>query len=124
MRMLGHILWLIVSGTSLLFIASFVSVNTQTVSLSLWPFSTIITAKIWLVVLASIGFGLLAGGLVLWFASLPLQARSRRLTKKLAKADAQIDLLSEQLADTQRHPDDIATDDLAPRRLARRSSQR
>lgn len=119
MRMLGHILWLIVSGTSLLFIASFVSVNTQTVSLSLWPFSTIITAKIWLVVLASIGFGLLAGGLVLWFASLPLQARSRRLTKKLAKADAQIDLLSEQLANTQRHPDDIATDDLAPRRLAR-----
>jgi len=70
-------------------------------------------------VLASIGFGLLAGGLVLWFASLPLQARSRRLTKKLAKADAQIDLLSEQLADTQRHPDDIATDDLEPRRLAR-----
>ena len=35
MRMLGHILWLIVSGTSLLFIASFVSVNTQSVSLSL-----------------------------------------------------------------------------------------
>ena len=119
MRMLGHILWLIVSGTSLLFIASFVSVNTQTVSLSLWPFSATITAKIWLVVLASIGFGLLAGGLVLWFASLPLQARSRRLTKKLAKADAQIDFLSEQLADTQRHPDDITTDDLAPRRLAR-----
>lgn len=118
MRMLGHILWLIVFGTSLLFIASFVSTNTQSVSLSLWPFSTIITAEIWLVVLASIGFGLLAGGLMLWFASLPLKARSRRLTKKLAKADAQIDILSEQLADTQRHPDDIATDDLALRRLA------
>ena len=119
MRMLGHILWLIVSGTSLLFIASFVSVNTQSIGLSLWPFSTTITAEIWLVVLASIGFGLLAGGLVLWLASLPLQARSRRLTKKLAKADAQIDLLSEQLANTQRHPDDIATADLAQRRLTR-----
>jgi hypothetical protein len=119
MRILGHILWLIISGTSLLFIASFVSVNTQSISLSLWPFSTTITAEIWLVVLASICFGLLVGGLVLWFASLPLQARSWRLNKKLAKADVQIELLSEQLADTQRHPDDIATDDLAPRRLAR-----
>ena len=119
MRILGHILWLGVSGVSLLSIASFVSVNTQSVSLSLWPFSAIITTEIWLVVLASIGFGLLAGGLALWFPSLRLHARSRRLAKKLAKADAQIDFLLEQLADTQRHPDDIATDDLAPRRLAR-----
>jgi hypothetical protein len=45
--------------------------------------------------------------------------RCRRLTKKLAKADAQIDRLSEQLADNQRHPDDIVPDDLPPRRLAR-----
>jgi len=119
MRMLGHILWLTVFGTSLLCIASFVSVNTQIVGLSLWPFSTIITAEIWLVVLTSMGFGLLAGGLVLWLASLPLQVRCRRLTKKLAKADAQIDHLSEQLADNQRHADDIVSDDSPPRRLAR-----
>jgi uncharacterized coiled-coil protein SlyX len=65
------------------------------------------------------GFGLLAGGLVLWLASLPLQVRCRRLTKKLAKADAQIDHLSEQLADNQRHADDIVSDDSPPRRLAR-----
>ncbi len=101
MRFFGRVLSLSVFGFCLLLIASFVSVNKQSTNLGLWPFAETISAEIWLVVVLSVSAGLLAGGLVLWFASFPLYAQNRRLSKKLAKAETKIDALSDQLTESQ-----------------------
>ena len=101
MRFFGRILWLFIFGVFLVLIASFVSANKQSANLGLWPFAETVSAEIWLIVLASVFAGLLAGGLVLWFASFPLYAQNRRLSKKLAKAETKIDALSDQLTESQ-----------------------
>ena len=107
MRFFGRILWLSVFGVCLLLIASFVSVNKQSTNLGLWPFAETVSAEIWLVVLASLCTGLLTGGLVLWFASFPLYAQNRKLSKKLTKAEKKIDALSDQLAESQIYSKDL-----------------
>ena len=106
MRFFGRILWLSVFGVCLLLIASFVSVNKQSANLGLWPFAATVSAEIWLVVLVSLCAGLLTGGLVLWLASFPLYAQTRKLLKKLAKAETKIDVLSDQLAESQIYSED------------------
>ncbi len=105
MRFFGRILWLSVFGVCLLLIASFVSVNKQSANLSLWPFAETVSAEIWLVVLVSLCAGLLTGGLILWLASFPLHAQNRKLSKKLKKAEIQINALSDQLAKRQINSD-------------------
>jgi uncharacterized integral membrane protein len=63
---------------------SFAVANRENVTLNLWPFGIVIEAPLAVVTLGTLFFGVLAGALMAWIATLPHRLRARRLGKDIA----------------------------------------
>ncbi|MDE2029488.1 MAG: DUF1049 domain-containing protein [Alphaproteobacteria bacterium] len=64
-------------------VLSFALPNRQDVAVGLWPSQTIWQVPLYLVGLAPLGLGLVAGGLMGWIGSVPHRFKARRLGKEL-----------------------------------------
>lgn len=78
--------------------AIFAVSNRASVSLSLWPFPGTLEIPVFALVLGTTFAGLLLGLCVGWLASMPARLARRRLTTRLAVAEADIGRLKAQLA--------------------------
>jgi uncharacterized integral membrane protein len=75
----------------------FAVTNRQSVALHLWPFGITFQAPLFIVVLATLFVGFLAGGVVAWFAA----GRRRRMARRDHKRVAALERDLEQVKRTQ-----------------------
>jgi uncharacterized integral membrane protein len=78
-----YIAWIITIPFALLLL-SFAISNREMVTLGLWPLPFRIDAPVYLVALLPLLFGVVIGGLVLWFGRFATGLRMRRLETRLA----------------------------------------
>ncbi|MBW8724252.1 MAG: LapA family protein [Inquilinus limosus] len=78
-----YIAWIITIPFALLLL-SFAISNRELVTLGLWPLPFRIDAPVYLVALLPLLFGVVIGGLVLWFGRFATGLRMRRLETRLA----------------------------------------
>ncbi len=86
-RLIGRILG---TGITLLFIAISASLalnNAELVSVSFWPWNSLVEIPLWLVISIAFGAGLLLGGLAMMPSLMRQRLTIRALTKSLAKKD-------------------------------------
>lgn len=94
MRYLYGALTLLVAIACAIFAVS----NRAPVSLSLWPFPGTLELPIFVLVLGTTLVGLLLGLIVGWLLSMPARMARRRLTTRLAVAEADVNRLRTQIA--------------------------
>ena len=78
-----YIAWIVTIPFALLLL-SFAISNREAVTLGLWPLPFRIDAPVYLVALLPLLFGVVIGGLVLWFGRFATGLRMRRLETRLA----------------------------------------
>jgi lipopolysaccharide assembly protein A len=78
-----YIAWIVTVPFALLLL-SFAISNRELVTLGLWPLPFRIDAPVYLVALLPLLFGVVIGGLVLWFGRFATGLRMRRLETRLA----------------------------------------
>ena len=74
MRVLGALMTMIVAAAAVVFAIS----NREVVAVHLWPLPYAVSLPVYLLVLGSVAFGLLAGGSIAWLSN----AKYRRLAAK------------------------------------------
>ena len=99
MHLITRMCWvtlLIVTGVIL---AGFVTSNQGLISIHLWPTHVILSAEIWVFVLATFGLGTITGATIFWFQTLSLKARLWSKAKQLSELEAHIEETEQQLND-------------------------
>jgi uncharacterized membrane protein len=87
MRFIGRLLWLIITVITVIFGMVFATSNNLAITLTLWPFETLLTMQVWLLVLSVFGAGVLIGGTFVWLSTLAIRARNWRLQKNVKKLE-------------------------------------
>lgn len=72
-----HLSWIIAFPFAVIVISFAVS-NPEPVALRVWPVPYMLEAPVFLVVLASVGFGIVWGGLTAWAGGMRVRSRMRR----------------------------------------------
>lgn len=85
-----YIAWIITIPFALLLL-SFAISNREMVTLGLWPLPFRIDAPVYLVALLPLLFGVVIGGLVLWFGRFATGLRMRRLETRLASTQKDLE---------------------------------
>ena len=88
MRILGHLLWLSITLFLVMFAIVFVTSNKTLITLYLWPFDSVLTAPVWLLILSSFIIGGLLSAILLWWQWLTIRAKLWRLEGRFNKLQA------------------------------------
>ena len=88
MRILGHLLWLSITLFLVMFAIVFVTSNKTLITLYLWPFDSVLTAPVWLLILSSFIIGGLLSAILLWGQWLAIRAKLWRLEGRFNKLQA------------------------------------
>ena len=99
MRKLGRLLWIIISVVMTGLAISFTVSNDAVTSLSLWPFSQILTIPIWLSVIAAFVIGGSLGGALMWGQVLAIRSHLWRSQTQIRKLQTQLAQQAENAAE-------------------------
>ena len=99
MRLITRMCWLTLLVITGVILAGFVISNQGLISIHLWPTHVILSAEIWVFVLATFGLGTITGATIFWFQTLSLKARLWSKAKQLSELEAQIEETEQQLND-------------------------
>lgn len=88
MRILGHLLWLSITLFLAMFAIVFATSNKTLITLYLWPFDSVLTAPVWLLILSSFIIGGLLSAILLWGQWLAIRAKLWRLEGRFNKLQA------------------------------------
>jgi uncharacterized integral membrane protein len=88
MRILGHLLWLSITLFLVMFAIVFATSNKTLMTLYLWPFDSVLTAPVWLLILSSFIIGGLLSAILLWGQWLAIRAKLWRLEGRFNKLQA------------------------------------
>ena len=99
MRLITRMCWLALLVITAVTLAGFVTSNQGLISIRFWPTHAIMSAEIWVFVLATFGLGTITGATIFWFQTLSLKARLWSKAKKLSELEAQIEETEQQLND-------------------------
>ena len=91
--------WLTLLVITGVILAGFVTSNQGLISIRFWPMHVIISAEIWVFVLATFGLGTITGATIFWFETLSLKARLWSKAKQLSELKAHIEETEQQLND-------------------------
>ena len=100
MRILGRLVWSIISLLTITIAMLFATSNTQIVSLQLWPFAGSLDLALWIIVLGALGTGAILGGGLVWMSVVAARASNWRLQRRLRKAETRATRAEEQLQAT------------------------
>ena len=100
MRILGRLVWSIISLLTITIAMLFATSNTQIVSLQLWPFAGSLDLALWIIVLGALGTGAILGGGLVWLSVVAARASNWRLKRRLDKAETRAARAEEQLQAT------------------------
>ena len=100
MRILGRLVWSIISLLTITIAMLFATSNTQIVSLQLWPFAGSLDLALWIIVLGASGTGAILGGGLVWLSVVAARASNWRLKRRLGKAETRATRAEEQLQAT------------------------
>ena len=100
MRILGRLVWSIISLLTITIAMLFATSNTQIVSLQLWPFAGSLDLALWIIVLGASGTGAILGGGLVWLSVVAARASNWRLKRRLGKAETRTTRAEEQLQAT------------------------
>lgn len=100
MRILGRLVWSIISLLTITIAMLFATSNTQIVSLQLWPFAGSLDLALWITVLGALGTGAILGGGLVWLSVVAARASNWRLKRRLGKAETRATRAGEQLQAT------------------------
>lgn len=100
MRILGRLVWSIISLLTITIAMLFATSNTQIVSLQLWPFAGSLDLALWIIVLGALGTGAILGGGLVWLSVVAARASNWRLKRRLGKAETRATRAEEQLQAT------------------------
>jgi uncharacterized integral membrane protein len=89
MRTLGRLLWLSITLFLVMFAIVFATSNKTLITLYLWPFDSVLTAPVWLLILSSFIIGGLLSAVLLWGQWLAIRAKLWRLEGRFNKLQAQ-----------------------------------
>ena len=99
MRKFGRFLWIIISMVMTGLAISFTVSNDAIISLSLWPFSQILTIPIWLSVISAFVIGGSLGGSLMWGQLLAIRAQLWRSQSQIRKLQTQLAQQAENAAE-------------------------
>ena len=88
MRILGRLLWLSITLFLVMFAIVFATSNKTLITLYLWPFDSVLTAPVWLLILSSFIIGGLLSAILLWGQWLAIRAKLWRLEGRFNKLQA------------------------------------
>ena len=88
MRTLGRLLWLSITLFLVMFAIVFATSNKTLITLYLWPFDSVLTAPVWLLILSSFIIGGLLSAILLWGQWLAIRAKLWRLEGRFNKLQA------------------------------------
>ena len=88
MRTLGRLLWLSITLFLAMFAIVFATSNKTLITLYLWPFDSVLTAPVWLLILSSFIIGGLLSAILLWGQWLAIRAKLWRLEGRFNKLQA------------------------------------
>ena len=91
MRTLGRLLWLSITSFLVVFTIVFATSNKTLFTLHLWPFDSVLTAPVWLLILSSFIIGGLLSAILLWGQWLAIRAKLWRLEGRFNKLQAETD---------------------------------
>ena len=96
MRTFGRLLWLSITLFLVMFAIAFATSNKTFITLYLWPFSSALTAPVWLLILSSFIIGGLLSTILLWGQWLVIRAKLWRLEGLFNKLHAETDKITTQ----------------------------
>ena len=94
MRTFGRLLWLSITLFLVMFATVFATSNKTLITLYLWPFSSVLTAPVWLLILSSFIIGGLLSAILLWGQWLAIRAKMWRLEGHFNKLQAETDKIT------------------------------
>ena len=94
MRTFGRLLWLSITVFLVMFAIAFASSNNTLITLYLWPFDSVLTAPVWLLILSSFIIGGLLSAILLWGQWLAIRAQLWRLEGRFNKLQAENDKIT------------------------------
>jgi uncharacterized integral membrane protein len=103
MRTLGRLLWLSITLFLVMFAIVFATSNKTPITLYLWPFDSVLTAPIWLLILSSFIIGGLLSAILLWGQWLAIRAKLWRLEGRFNKLQAKTGIMTAEPATQHEH---------------------
>ena len=94
MRTFGRLLWLSITLFLVMFAIVFATSNKTLITLYLWPFNSVLTAPVWLLILSSFIIGGLLSTILLWGQWLAIRAKLWRLEGRFNKLQAETDKIT------------------------------
>ena len=94
MRTFGRFLWLSITLFLVMVAAVFATSNKTLITLYLWPFDSVLTAPVWLLILSSFIIGGLLSAILLWGQWLAIRAKLWRLEGRFNKLQAETDKIT------------------------------
>ena len=88
MRILGRLIWLIISVVMISIVVSFTVSNDLIITLALWPFPQTLDVPIWLAVIAGFIIGGMLGGGLMMGQALTIRAKLWRSQSQIQKLEA------------------------------------
>ena len=98
MRTFGRLLWLSTTLLLVMFAIAFATSNKTLITLYLWPFDSVLTAPVWLLILSSFIIGGLLSAILLWGQWLAIRAKLWRLEGRFDKLQAKTDKMTAESA--------------------------
>ena len=105
MRTLCRLLWLSITLFLVMFATVFATSNKTLITLYLWPFDSVLTAPVWLLILSSFIIGGLMSAILLWGQWLAIRAKLWRLEGRFNKLQAETDKITAKSAAKQNDED-------------------
>ena len=103
MRTLGRLLWLSITLFLVMFAIVFATSNKTLITLYLWPFDSVLTAPVWLLILSSFIIGGLLSAILLWGQWLAIRAKLWRLEGRFNKLQAKTGKMTAEPATQHEH---------------------
>ena len=94
MRTFGRLLWLSITLFLVMLAIAFATSNKMLITLHLWPFDSVLTAPVWLLILSSFIIGGLLSAILLWGQWLVIRAKLWRLEGHFNKLQAETDRIT------------------------------
>ena len=94
MRTFGRLLWLSITLVLVMFAIVFATSNKTLITLYLWPFNSVLTAPVWLLILSSFIIGGLLSTILLWGQWLAIRAKLWRLEGRFNKLQEETDKIT------------------------------
>ena len=103
MRTLGRLLWLSITLFLVMFAVVFATSNKTLITLYLWPFDSVLTAPVWLLILSSFIIGGLLSAILIWGQWLAIRAKLWRLEGRFNKLQSKTDKMTAELTTQQEY---------------------